>query len=132
MVDNSMRVSDRDREAAVAVLRDAFAAGRLDMAELTGRAAAAYGAKTWDDLRCLVADLPWAGVVRGTSRAGLTVVRASEPGEWVAFRRPAQTRRPLMLTVLIALAGLILIAAAWRPLLIIPLLALPPLLVVAG
>ena len=54
----AMRASDRDRERAAGVLSDAYAAGRLDLAELRRRAAAVYSARTWCQLRDLTADLP--------------------------------------------------------------------------
>ena len=53
-----MRASNRDRESTVAILCDAYAAGRLDLADTRDRAGAAYCARTWGDLRRLVADLP--------------------------------------------------------------------------
>jgi hypothetical protein len=56
--DQAMRASDRDRERAAEVLRDAYAAGCLDLEEFHDRAGAAYSAKTWGELRDLTADLP--------------------------------------------------------------------------
>ena len=53
-----MRASDRDREAVVAVLRDAYTAGRLTLDEFDERTSAAYAGKTWGELRVLTADLP--------------------------------------------------------------------------
>jgi uncharacterized protein DUF1707 len=58
MTDRSIRASDQERESVVAVLRDAFTDGRLTFDEFEERTAAAYGAKTWADLRALTADLP--------------------------------------------------------------------------
>jgi hypothetical protein len=42
--DDAMRASDGDREHAADMLRDAYAAGRIDLEELHGRAGAAYSA----------------------------------------------------------------------------------------
>ena len=56
--DRSFRASDEDRERLVAVLREQMVAGRLTSEELDERVGAAYSAKTWDDLRDLVKDLP--------------------------------------------------------------------------
>lgn len=56
--DRDVRASDQDREATVAVLRDAYVAGRLNLDEVRCRAGAAYSARTWGDLRGLAADLP--------------------------------------------------------------------------
>jgi hypothetical protein len=52
------RAGDRDREAVVKVLREAYVAGCLDIGELRGRAGAAYLARTRSELRVLTADLP--------------------------------------------------------------------------
>lgn len=56
--DNSIRASDVDREVVVATLRDAFTAGRLTLEEFDERTTAAYGSKTWGELRKLTEDLP--------------------------------------------------------------------------
>jgi len=56
--DQSIRASDQDREVVVATLRDAYTAGRLTLEEFDERTTAAYGGKTWGDLRLLTADLP--------------------------------------------------------------------------
>ncbi len=53
-----IRASDMDREAVVAVLRDAYTAGRLTLDEFDERTSAAYAGKTWGELRVLTADLP--------------------------------------------------------------------------
>ena len=52
------RASDGDREEVVALLGDAFVAGRLTRDELGERCEAAYAATTWGDLDVLTADLP--------------------------------------------------------------------------
>jgi len=57
-MDDRMRVSDADREAVTARLRDHFAEGRLTTAELDERVSAALSAKTFGELRSLTADLP--------------------------------------------------------------------------
>ena len=53
-----MRASDADRDRVAAVLREAYAEGRLDAAEHTERIELAYRAKTMGDLAPLLADLP--------------------------------------------------------------------------
>ncbi len=55
---DSLRVSDAERQGVVERLNAAFAEGRLEMAELEERVAAAYAAKTVGDLRPLILDLP--------------------------------------------------------------------------
>ncbi|HEY2521241.1 MAG TPA: DUF1707 and DUF4190 domain-containing protein [Streptosporangiaceae bacterium] len=54
----SLRASDTDREQLVDVLKTAFSEGRLDQDEYTFRMERAYSAKTYGELRALVADLP--------------------------------------------------------------------------
>lgn len=52
------RAADADREAIAEKLRIAAAEGRIDFEELDDRLGRAYSAKTYDQLRALVADLP--------------------------------------------------------------------------
>jgi hypothetical protein len=56
--DDRLRASDADRDRVIARLRDHFAEGRLTRDELDERIAAALSAKTFGDLRALMADLP--------------------------------------------------------------------------
>jgi hypothetical protein len=56
--DRAMRASDQDRESAAKLLSEAYAVGRLSREELDERAAEAYSATTWGELRDLTADLP--------------------------------------------------------------------------
>ncbi len=58
---NEMRVSDADREAAAAELREHFASGRLNQDELNDRLETAFSARTRGDLNALFADLPSSG-----------------------------------------------------------------------
>jgi hypothetical protein len=62
-----MRVSDAERDAATAELREHFASGRLNQDELDERLAAAFAAKTRGDLNAVFADLPSSG--RGWANA---------------------------------------------------------------
>ena len=50
MASDHIRASDRDRDAVVATLRDAFSEGRLSLEEFQERATATYAARTWGDL----------------------------------------------------------------------------------
>jgi DUF1707 SHOCT-like domain len=63
----SVRASDAERDQAAEVLRAAFAEGRVTRAELDERLAAAYAAKTHDDLRDLTGDLPGAVPAEATA-----------------------------------------------------------------
>jgi hypothetical protein len=56
-----LRASDADRERVMARLRDHFAEGRLTRDELDERITAALSARTFGDLRVLMADLPEPG-----------------------------------------------------------------------
>ena len=64
---NEMRVSDAEREAAAAELREHFASGRLNPDELEERLSAVFAAKTRGDLAAPFTDLPSSG--RGTAGA---------------------------------------------------------------
>ena len=57
-MDDHIRVSDADRDRVTARLREHFAEGRLTSDELDERISAALNAKTFGDLRPLMADLP--------------------------------------------------------------------------
>lgn len=58
MPSDHIRASDHDRDAVVAMLRDAYTEGRLTLDEFQERTAAAYDGRTWGDLRELTTDLP--------------------------------------------------------------------------
>jgi len=53
-----VKASDADRDAALASLSEHFQAGRLTSAELEERTGLALGARTFGELRRLMADLP--------------------------------------------------------------------------
>jgi hypothetical protein len=76
-----LRVSDQERELAAHQLRDHFAAGRLTQEELDERVQRAYAARTEQQLRELLADLP-----------RLPVTRQQEKTELAARRRQLQRR----------------------------------------
>jgi Domain of unknown function (DUF1707) len=63
MMNDSIRISDADREQVTARLRENFAEGRLTSEELDGRITATLNAKTYGDLRPIMADLPGPGPV---------------------------------------------------------------------
>ena len=56
--DRLMRASGQDRDKAAQILRDAYAAGRLNMEKFGERSLAAFAARTWGELDDLTADLP--------------------------------------------------------------------------
>ena len=57
-MDDRIRISDADRDRVTARLREHFAEGRLSREELDERLSAALSAKTFGDLRRVMADLP--------------------------------------------------------------------------
>jgi DNA-binding PadR family transcriptional regulator len=57
-IDDRIRTSDADRDRVTARLRDHYAEGRLTHAELDERMTAALTARTFGDLREIMADLP--------------------------------------------------------------------------
>jgi hypothetical protein len=97
-MDDSIRVSDADRDHVTAQLRDHFAAGRITPGELDERLSAALNAKTFGDLRRIMADLP--GPVPAPLRAPPTPLRATPA--WAVRRRPLFPP-PILLVLLVAL-----------------------------
>lgn len=102
--DGHLRVSDAERDAVAADLREHHADGRLDLDELSSRLDTVFAARTRNDLAAITADLPsrrqpqWGGPNRfGADWNGLVPRR---PGP--ASRRP----RPLI-------AALAVLAVLW-------------------
>jgi len=60
-----LRISNADREAAAASLREHFADGRLTLEEFQHRLGAVFGAKTDRDVAAITADLPATSPSRG-------------------------------------------------------------------
>lgn len=84
-----MRVSDADRERVCALLREAFAEGRVTNEEFQERTAAALAAKTEADLVPLTSDLPTPGSGSGVGPSSAPVVRSPHRRElrriWTAW-----------------------------------------------
>ncbi|MGH3303892.1 MAG: DUF1707 SHOCT-like domain-containing protein [Streptosporangiaceae bacterium] len=105
MYDN-IRISDADRERVTARLREHYAEGRLTAEELDERVSATLSAKTFGDLRPIMADLPEPGPL------------GPQPGPVPPpFQRPpyAYRRGPRLLPVAFLLLFLVLIlpGAGW-------------------
>jgi hypothetical protein len=117
--DGGIRASDDDRERTVEVLRDAYAAGRLDLDEFDQRTTAAYAAKTWGNLRELTSDLP------AQPRLGADLAESGTPAPAAvdAGVRFAP-RRPFVPVLPIALVWLAVAAAAHATAAVIPLVLL--------
>jgi hypothetical protein len=58
---SEMRASDADRDAVIAALSEHFQLGRLTQDEFDDRSGRALTARTWGELRELLADLPATG-----------------------------------------------------------------------
>lgn len=114
-----MRASDRDREATVAVLRDAYVAGRLDLTELGDRAGAVYAASTRGDLRELTADL-----LCGPTRASWQEHLEIGAYHGIGGCPDGQRGRPFAPMLIMALIWLAIAAAASMPAAAIPLVGL--------
>jgi len=80
-----MRVSDAEREATAAELREHYASGRLTDEELTQRLDQAFAAKTRGDLATLMRDLP---SIRPGTTAGAGSQPAGSPWAGQASRGP--------------------------------------------
>jgi DUF1707 SHOCT-like domain len=108
--DHMIRASDHDREAVVAVLRDAYTAGRLDAEEFDERTTAAYGGRTWGELRTLTVDLPeqpaLGADLPAESRPAISPEPAAPPRSAGPARRPFVPVLPIFaIWFLIALAS---------------------------
>ena len=105
-MDDRFRTSDADRDRVAALLRDHFAAGRITREELDERLTATLNAKTFGDLRRVLADLPEPAPVAGPSSQVPPQVRL----RWVPGRRRP---RLLPLAVLALIAALLIPGAGW-------------------
>jgi hypothetical protein len=98
-MDDNIRVSDADRDRVNDQLRDHFAAGRITSGELDERLLAALNAKTFGDLRRIMADLP--GPVPALPNAAPPPLRATPT--WAVRRRHPPFPPLILLALLVAL-----------------------------
>ena len=103
------RASDRDREAVVQRVQDAFAEGRLDDVEFDERMRAALNARTYGELDVLLADLPAATTAAAADGAA---AGAGAPGG--AGAAAAQVARPSPGKLAVAYKGSVRRAGRWR------------------
>jgi DUF1707 SHOCT-like domain len=96
-MDDRIRISDADRDRIIGRLNHHFAEGRLTQQELDERVTVALNAKTFGDIRGVMADLP--EPVSAPPR-GAYLPRVGAP-PW-AFRRRGPRLLPLVLLALIA------------------------------
>jgi len=111
----NIRVSDADREQVAERLREHYAAGRLSSDELDERLSAALSAKTFGDLRAVMADLPEPGPVgpqgwgqHGWSPLGAPAIQPRPAQPVYPYRRGPR----LLPIVLVALAAILLLHGA--------------------
>ena len=102
----STRASDRERDAVVQRVQDAFAEGRLDDAEFDERTRAALTARTHAELDALLADLPAATAAPGAAPA----VAGHGPGRFAialksSVRRAGRWRVPERYTTVVYKGG---------------------------
>jgi hypothetical protein len=110
---STIRASDSDREQVVAILRDAYAAGRLTLAEFDERTTAALTGRTWGALGELTKDLPH------QARLGADLLPASDPPPVEAQRPGERTWRNLPL-VPVAAVWLVVALSAQMPDSVVP------------
>lgn len=90
---DELRISNADRERAIDHLQNSTSEGRLDLDEFTERVDAVYLAKTYGELKPLLADLPAPGdgaVVAGPSERDDIAPTGSalrRTGRWLVPRR---------------------------------------------
>ncbi len=95
-----VRVSDADREATVAVLHSAVAAGQLTLDEFSERAGQAYGATTARDLAAVTADLgpPRLSPATAAALAPVAPVRAPAGAPYLAVFGPIRVTPTTVMT----------------------------------
>lgn len=120
-----MRAAQADRERAIDVLKAAFAEGRLDQDEYTGRAGQVYASRTYAELSALTADLP-AGPLGALAPPQAALGGQYLPPAYLPVpqrRRPSPAMFPLLVFVgLLGLAAGAGIAASILPVVLIILL----------
>jgi hypothetical protein len=102
MMYDNIRIGDADRERVTARLREHYAEGRLTQDELNERISDTLNAKTFGELRPIMADLP---------EPGSLGPQPGQPGQVPpAFQQPVYYRRgPRLLPIAVLLLFLMLI-----------------------
>lgn len=104
MSDQSIRLSDAERDAAAADLGEHFAQGRLTADEHDDRLEQVWRAKTRGELAPIFRDLPSRYAV-----VGAPATTGAEPGYWSTGLRPS--RRGVPAPLLVVLAVLVVLSA---------------------
>ena len=91
--DQSLRVSDAERDVTLRTLGDHAAVGRLTLDELEERSGRALAAKTRGELAALTSDLPAGGAQASGSPALTRDARAKRPVRWMVSIMSGSHRR---------------------------------------
>jgi hypothetical protein len=102
-----LRASDADRDRVAALLREHYAAGRLDADEFSERLAAAYTARTIGDLDVLMTDLPAIDLYLLPDRSVATARPAGAVDNQPADHVLARTAAILTAVALTAVSGVV-------------------------
>ncbi len=98
---DTLRIGDREREQAVALLHDAVGRGYLDLGEFEERSRAVYAARTRGDLRPVLIDLPTAAALVAPPAGGPAV--AARPDtvdiDWTTVKRRGRWEVPAHLII---------------------------------
>jgi hypothetical protein len=126
-----LRASDQDREAAVEVLRDAYAAGRLPPEEFDQRVGVAFAARTWGELDRVTSDLPSAATSLRQRAASPSTGTVNERGgtSAVTWFLVVHAILVFLIVLMVLLAERVTSAAVWSAYALVPLAVLVPTVV---
>jgi hypothetical protein len=112
-----LRASDRDREAAVALLKASYLEGRLSDHELDWRSDAAYRAVGLAELHRLTADLPALARPRRRRRAPILALAllVLAIAAWLVIVPPEVTLALLLIFCVLFLLAAFALAPLWIP-----------------
>jgi len=97
---DTLRIGDREREQAVALLQDAVGRGYLDLQEFEDRSRTVYAAKTRGQLRAVLADLPTATHLFPPAVPTPTTVNPNTLDiDWTTVRRRGDWQVPAYLVI---------------------------------
>jgi ferric-dicitrate binding protein FerR (iron transport regulator) len=115
-----LRASDHDREAAVALLKAHYLAGRLGDHELAWRSDAAYRAVGVGELRRLTADLPVLPAPRRRRRRPVLplALLALAVATWLVIVPPEVSLALVLVFCVLFLLAVFLLAPVWIPVLL--------------
>jgi len=99
-----IRVSDAERDQAIAELSQHFQAGRLTQEEFEDRSGQALQARTGNDLAALFTDLPGSGTVP-VPPAGGPLFGAGDPGDLNRVSHPPTARLIILAVIAVIIAG---------------------------